>query len=118
MVRRRVPVGQDPRSGQRLPRDAATVFLAGCDPVVCISQNYDFSGAPHCILPIGWDDSVTPWRILIHDPNFPTMSAGDPGPRILNVDPDSNTFTYDGGGNQYSGGAWTGGRLHYMPYRS
>ncbi len=103
----------DPVSVFRATRDA---YFAGCDPVVCISQNYDFSGAPHCILPIGWDDSVTPWRMLIHDPNFPTLSSGDPGPRILTVDPGSNTFTYDGGDNQYHGTAWTGGRFHYMPF--
>jgi hypothetical protein len=44
------------------------------------------------------------------------MSSGDPGPRILNVDPDSNTYSYDGGSNKYSGGTWSGGRLHYMPF--
>jgi LGFP repeat/Concanavalin A-like lectin/glucanases superfamily len=103
----------DPVSVFRATRDA---YYSGCDPVLCISQNYDFSGAPHCILPIGWNDSVSPWQILIHDPNFPSMSSGDPGPRILTVDPGSNTYSYDGGSNKYSGGAWTGGRLHYMPF--
>ncbi len=103
----------DPVSVFRATRDA---YRAGCDPVVCISQNYDFSGAPHCILPVGWDDSVTPWRILVHDPNFPSLSSGDPGPRILTVDPGANTYSYDGGSHQYHGGAWTGGRFHYMPF--
>jgi hypothetical protein len=93
-----------------------SAYFSGCDPVLCISQNYDFSGAPHCILPIGWNDSVKPWQILIHDPNFPSMRVGDPGPRILQVDPDANTYHYDGGSNQYSGGEWSGGRLHYMPF--
>ena len=88
----------------------------GSEPVICISQNYDFSGAPHCILPIAWNDTGNPWQILIRDPNFPALSSGDPGPRVLNVFPDSNTYTYDGGSNKYSGGEWTGGRLHYMPY--
>ena len=55
----------------RATRDA---YYSGCDPVLCISQNYDFSGAPHCILPIGWNDSVNPWQILIHDPNFPSKN--------------------------------------------
>jgi hypothetical protein len=103
----------DPVSVFRATRDA---YYSGCDPVLCISQNYDFSGAPHCILPIGWNDSVSPWQILIHDPNFPSMSSGDPGPRILTVDPGSNTYGYDGGSNKYSGGTWSGGRLHYMPF--
>jgi hypothetical protein len=103
----------DPVSVFRATRDA---YYAGCDPVVCIAQNYDFSGAPHCILPVAWNDSTTPWRMFMHDPNFPSLSSGDPGPRILYVDPDSNTFTYDGGDNQYHGGAWTGGRFHYMPF--
>ena len=96
-------------------RSTRSAFFSGCDPVLCISQNYDFSGAPHCILPIGWNDSVKPWQILIHDPNFPSMTPGD-GPRILNVDPDTNTYSYDGGSNKYSGGEWSGGRLHYMPF--
>ncbi|WP_045458691.1 LamG-like jellyroll fold domain-containing protein [Sporocytophaga myxococcoides] len=84
-------------------------FLRGCDPVVCIAQNYDFSGKPHCILPVGWDSSSKPWKISILDPNFPGEL------RTLFVDPDKNEFSYDGG-NKYKGGAWEGGRFHYMPY--
>jgi hypothetical protein len=102
----------DPVSVFRATRDA---YYSGRDPVLCISQNYDFSGAPHCILPIGWNDSVNPWQILIHDPNFPSLSSGDPGPRILTVDPGSNTYHYVGA-DEYSGSTWTGGRLHYMPF--
>lgn len=81
----------------------------GCDPVICIAQNYDFSGAPHCILPIRWNSSVVPWQMSILDPNFPGQV------RTLFVDPNKNEFTYDGG-NKYKGGAWSGGRFHYMPY--
>ena len=58
---------------------------------MCIAQNYDFSGAPHCILPVGWNDTVKPWQILIRDPNFQTMTPADP-PRVSNVDPDNNTY--------------------------
>ncbi len=101
----------DPVSVFHATRNA---FAAGCDPVVCIAQNYDFSGAPHCILPVGWHDDVTPWEIDIRDPNYPTMSDDQP-PRKLYVDPVANTFSYDGG-NVYSGGAWSGGRFHYMPF--
>lgn len=94
-----------------------SAYFSGCDPVLCISQNYDFSGKPHCILPIGWNDSVKPWQMLIHDPNWPSLSVGDPGPRVLNVDPDANTYFYDGGSeSKYSGGEWSGGRMHYMPF--
>jgi hypothetical protein len=102
----------DPVSVFRATRDA---YYSGCDPVLCIAQNYDFSGAPHCILPIGWDDSAKPWRMLVHDPNYPSLSMADPGPRVVYVDPDNNAFNYDGG-NKYSGGEWTGGRMHYMPF--
>jgi LGFP repeat-containing protein/concanavalin A-like lectin/glucanase superfamily protein len=102
----------DPVSVFHATRDA---YYSGCDPVVCISQNYDFGGAPHCILPVGWDDSVTPWRMLVHDPNFPSLSSGDPGPRPLYVDPGANTYTYDGS-HHYHGTAWSGGRFHYMPF--
>jgi hypothetical protein len=101
----------DPVSVFHATRNA---FSAGCDPVVCIAQNYDFSGAPHCILPVGWHDDVTPWEIDIRDPNYPTASDDQP-PRKLYVDPVANTFSYDGG-NVYSGGEWSGGRFHYMPF--
>jgi hypothetical protein len=101
----------DPVSVFHATRNA---FNAGCDPVICIAQNYDFSGAPHCILPVGWHDDVTPWEIDIRDPNFQTTNDYQ-APRKLLVDPVANTFSYDGG-NMYSGGAWSGGRFHYMPF--
>ena len=84
-------------------------FSIGNSPVICIAQNYDFSGAPHCILPVAWDSSSKPWRITICDPNFPNAL------RQLNVNPDDNTYDYDGG-NKYHGGEWSGGRLHYTPF--
>jgi hypothetical protein len=87
-------------------RDA---FNRGDNPVLCISQNYDFSGAPHCILPISWNTSVTPWQMGILDPNFPNQI------RTLTVNPNNNTYAYSGGSN-YSGGEWSGGRMHYMPW--
>jgi hypothetical protein len=36
--------------------------------------------------------------------------------RPLYVDGNNNTYSYDGGKNQYSGGQWSGGRLHYMAW--
>ncbi|MEJ7791982.1 MAG: hypothetical protein WKF65_08440 [Gaiellaceae bacterium] len=84
-------------------------FNRGNHPVICIAQNYDFSGAPHCILPIAWDSSSKPWRITISDPNFPNEL------KTLTVDPDDNEFEYVGS-STYRGGEWTGGRFHYMPY--
>ncbi|GMA23376.1 hypothetical protein GCM10025864_11350 [Luteimicrobium album] len=97
--------------------DPKTVFLEtqaaaarGDDPVLCIAQNADFSGAPHCIRPIGWDTSTSPWTITVHDPNFPSTS------RTLQVDPNANTFHYAGAGATYDGTSSSGGRLHYMPF--
>ncbi|MGN6111360.1 MAG: hypothetical protein ACTHU0_40060, partial [Kofleriaceae bacterium] len=84
-------------------------FNRGLNPVVCIAQNYDFSGAPHCIFPVSWDRNVTPWRMECFDPN--RMNTRVP---VL-IDPASNTFTYDNGAH-YEGGEWSGGRLHYMPW--
>jgi hypothetical protein len=84
-------------------------FSIGNNPVLCIAQNYDFSGAPHCILPVAWDSSSKPWKITICDPNFPNAL------RQLTVNPDDNTYDYDGG-NKYHGGEWSGGRLHYTPW--
>lgn len=94
-------------------QDTRDAHARGMDPVLCIAQNYDFSGAPHCILPVAWDDSSKPWRLWVHDPNFPAPQT--PALREVLVDPDANTFSYAGSSN-YAGGAWTGGRMHYMPY--
>jgi hypothetical protein len=103
--------------------DPISVFKAtraakasGCDPVLCIAEHYDFGGAPHCILPVEWNDQVTPWEMRIHDPNFPTTSPTD-ALRVVYVDPNKNTFTYQGvNTDYYHGGEWSGGRMHYMPY--
>lgn len=84
-------------------------FNRGDHPVICIAQNYDFSGAPHCILPVAWDSSVKPWRMTICDPNFPNQL------RTLTVNPDNNSFEYVGG-STYRGSEWSGGRFHYMPF--
>jgi hypothetical protein len=86
-----------------------SAFLRGDNPVLSVSQNYDFSGKPHAILPVAWDKSSTPWRITICDPNSPGAL------KTLFVDPNRNEFSYAGSAN-YSGGEWSGGRLHYMPY--
>ena len=96
----------DPKDVFTFTRDE---FNRGNHPVICIAQNYDFSGAPHCILPIHWDSSAKPWRITISDPNFPNEL------KTLTVDPDDNEFEYVGS-STYRGGEWTGGRFHYMPY--
>jgi hypothetical protein len=87
----------------------ATEFARGNNPVLCIAQHSDFSGAPHCIMPVRWDTTTTPWTIWVQDPNFPG------GPRPLQVNAHDDTFHYDGG-NIYDGGSSSGGRMHYMPY--
>ena len=84
-------------------------MLRGDHPVLCIAQNWDFSGGPHCVMPVGWDASTKPWKIQICDPNFPGQV------RNILIDPDKNEYTYTGS-RVYTGGEWSGGRLHYMPY--
>lgn len=97
----------DPRDVFTATRDA---HARGDDPVLCISQNYNFSGAPHAVLPVAWDSSSKPWTMHVFDPN-------DPGnTRPLFVDPDEGTYSYAGVSASYSGGTWTGGRMHYMPF--
>ncbi len=90
-------------------QESRAAFNRGENPVVCIAQNYDFSGAPHCILPVAWNSSSKPWRITILDPNIPNAT------KELLVDPDKNEFSYTGT-SSYKGGQWSGGRFHYMPY--
>ncbi|MEM5564898.1 hypothetical protein WNY78_07265 [Psychroserpens sp. AS72] len=85
-------------------------FRRGDNPVVCISQNYDFSGGPHCVMPYAWDTTSKPWRMKVMDPNFP----GD-DTKVFTIDPDKNEFKYVGS-RTYKGDAWSGGRFHYMPF--
>ncbi|HYW36195.1 MAG TPA: LamG-like jellyroll fold domain-containing protein [Balneolaceae bacterium] len=86
-------------------------FARGDYPVLCLSENYDFSGDPHTVLPAGeWDTSSKPWKLKIFDPNFVTMPKKCE--RYITIDPDQNTFNY----MSYHGGQWSGGRLYYMPY--
>ena len=86
-------------------------FNRGNHPLICIAQNYDFSGSPHCILPVKWDTSSKPWKMDILDPNFPGKV------KVLTVNPDNNTFEYvSSSSKKYSGGEWSGGRFHYMPF--
>lgn len=96
----------DPVDVFRRTRDE---FNRGNNPVLCVAQNSDFSGAPHAVLPVAWNDSSKPWRITLCDPNFPAST------RELKIDPDNNNFEYVGG-TTYGGGEWSGGRLHFMPY--
>lgn len=84
-------------------------FSRGENPVVCIAQNANFSGSPHCILPIAWERGASEWKMTVFDPNFPNQR------RTLRVDPKANTFEYVGG-STYRGSASSGGRFHYMPW--
>lgn len=109
-------VGQFLSGNTHDPKDVFTgtrnAFNRGANPVLCVSQNYDFSGAPHCVLPIAWDSSSKPWKIDVLDPN------GRGAVDTVEINPDANTFRYQRSGSStaYSGGAWSGGRMHYMPF--
>jgi hypothetical protein len=95
-------------------RETQREAARGNNPVLCLSQNWDFSGAPHAVLPVGWDTSSKPWKLNLCDPNFPGSV------RTLRVDPDNNTYIYEGSDTpnkkRYTGGEWSGGRLYYVPY--
>ncbi|MDR1993258.1 MAG: hypothetical protein LBQ98_07195 [Nitrososphaerota archaeon] len=88
-------------------------YLSGNHPIISVTQNYDFSGKPHAILPIRWDNSKKPWTITCLDPNFPSKPSFVT--KVITIDPDNNTFTYSAG-STYSGGAWSGGRIFYTPF--
>ena len=117
-------VGQFLTGNTRNPVDVFNetqrAFNRGNHPVICVAQNWDFSGAPHCVLPVRWDKSSKPWKIYINDPNrFPNSDFKPPVTgAILIVNPDNNTFRYPLGSGEthYKGGQWSGGRFHYMPY--
>ncbi|MDC7996681.1 hypothetical protein [Gilvibacter sediminis] len=97
----------DPKDVFNRTRDA---FRRGNNPVLCVSQNYDFSGAPHCIMPYRWEKNGNDWKMWVMDPNKP----GDTS-LVVKVNAGNNTFRYKGS-KTYSGGAWSGGRMHYMPF--
>ena len=87
----------------------------GDTPVICLSQNYQYTGAPHCILPVAWDSSTTHWKIDVSDINDPHNI------RTIHVEPDANSFQYNsltrkGSTTHYAGSSWLGGRLLYIPY--
>jgi len=89
--------------------ESRAAYDQGLNPVICVAENYDFSGSKHCIRPIEWNDAGTPWRMKCFDPN-----CGQAKKDVV-VEPMANTFEYDNG-FRYGGGQWSGGRLHYMPF--
>jgi len=91
-------------------RESQICHQRGDWPVICISQDYWFSQKPHCIMPWKWDTSKTPWEITCFDPNVTGKET------IIKVDPNNNTYKYKGS-STYAGSSWSGGRLHYMPWR-
>lgn len=96
---------------KRVFQESQNSFARGDTPLLCVAENADFSGACHCILPIHWDTTKTPWEILILDPNN--------GGNITTayIDPERNTFLYHPtGGHRYAGGQWSGGRIYYTPF--
>ncbi len=97
----------DPKDVFRQSQQCAAI---GDHPVICISQDYWFTQKPHCIHPFKWDTSKTPWEITCFDPNITSRET------IVKVDPNRNTYSYAGSAS-YSGGEWSGGRFHYMPWR-
>ncbi|KAF1993327.1 hypothetical protein P154DRAFT_582922 [Amniculicola lignicola CBS 123094] len=86
-------------------------WWAGEMSVLSLSQNADFSGKPHVVLPVAWNGGT----ITVLDPNYPGMT------NQIAIDMDANTFKYDPlpavpTATRYSGTRWSGGRLHYMPF--
>lgn len=107
-------VGQFLSGNTHDPKDvfleSERAYRNGDWPVICISQDYWFAQKPHCIMPWKWDRSKTPWEIRCFDPNVTSKET------IVKVNPNSNTYDYQGS-SRYRGGAWSGGRFHYMPWR-
>lgn len=69
----------------------------GQTPVLCLTQNYDFSGAPHAVRPIVWRSNGSQSAIDALDPNFAGRA------QTIFIDADDNTFFYSAG-SDYSGG--------------
>lgn len=91
-------------------RESWAAFERGEHPVICVAQNRDFSGAPHCVLPVAWNATTTPWQLTVFDPN-----DRDGRRRTIEVDARTNRFSY-AGTSSYAGGAFDGGRFHYTPW--
>ncbi len=95
---------------KRVFEESKACYSNGDNPVICIAQNQDFSGAPHCIYPSKWEKTASKWKIYCFDPNVVSKEC------IIEINPSTNSFSYKNG-RLYEGGEWTGGRLHYMPWR-
>jgi len=104
----------DPKS---VFEDTQAAFDLGQNPVICLAQKYDFSGAPHVVLPHAWEKNGDSWRIHIYDPYFPTPPDGSDPTRFIEIDASGNNFNYVGTKNLvYKGSTWTGGRLYFLPW--
>ena len=99
-------------------RESRDQFARGNYPIISLTSDYWGAGG-HAVRPYAWDDSTKPWKIKIADPNRPyprVPNDNDPG-NIITIDPDKNTFHFNGaGGTAYDGGAWTGGRMFSIPF--
>ena len=79
--------------------------------MIFLTQNSDFSGRPHAVLPVAWDDDEAGrWRISVCDPSDPQQL------RIITVRPNDNTFHYQGA-YTYRGGEGTGGKTYALQER-
>lgn len=107
-VLREIRLGRlaDPKLVFRRTRDA---FAGGDNPVLCLTQNRDLSGAAHVVMPVAWDDLSDIWTITVMDPFFPKQL------RKLKIDRQTNRFSYDGEAD-YAGGELSGGRLYFIPF--
>jgi len=101
-------------------------FNCGNQPILCLNQNYDFSGSGHAVLPIKWEQiNDNKWEITVLDPNYGTPLYPDSefsNEQILTIECENSEynaiikkeykFKYD----LFEGKQFEGSRLYYMPY--
>jgi hypothetical protein len=98
--------------------DSRDAFNRGDYPIISLSDSFFFSNG-HAVRPYRWDDSdPNNWIIFIANPNNPASRAGDGAdPCRIDIDPNSNTFTFRFSPDEtWSGSSWTGGRMFHIPF--
>ncbi|MFH1691980.1 MAG: hypothetical protein ABIC68_05385 [Candidatus Omnitrophota bacterium] len=106
-------------------------YNRGNYPFLVVTPSYFKLGA-HAVLPYKFEEvkdakgKIYKLRMYIADPNVEwTHSRGkyagtnniNPHPTFIDINTADNTFRYAHGTNDYwTGGAWSGGRLYYIPF--
>lgn len=82
---------------------------SGNPAIIYMFSNSNFSGTGHAVLPTAWDDTVTPWKMTVFDPNGLNVQT------TVSISPTSNAFSFNNAGLTFGGSPGTGS-IGYIPF--